>query len=150
MEDCCVSLYTSFQPNNYVFPGGMIDKADFSTEWMDLYQQSFTQLGKGFSALLDMKGPRPPMFQKSQSDVPTEIALRICAIRETFEESGVLLLKRLGEERNATNCTFANTTELLPVPELQSWREQVHHNASNFLVMCRLDKWFLAFIGRVQ
>ena len=119
-----------------MFPGGVLDKADTSTEWLELYQQSFAQLGKsGFSTILDMKGPRPPIFQKSHNGMPSELALRICVIRETFEESGVLLLKSFATSSSQlmSGCGTA----------LQGWRERIHDDASKFLLMCR---WVLGAI----
>ena len=82
-----------------------------------------------------MKGPRPPIFQKSHNGMPSELALRICVIRETFEESGVLLLK-----------SFATTSSQLMSgcgTALQGWRERIHDDASKFLLMCR---WVLGAI----
>ena len=48
---------------------------------------------------------RSPMFvpdDRSTTGIPKEVAYRICAIRETFEESGVLILRgRLNVAENA-------------------------------------------------
>lgn len=113
----------------YVFPGGVIDKADFSNDWLDLFKQSFTKFGKNFTSLVDIQGPRPPVLKKSApTDVPSEIALRICAIRETFEESGVLLLKSFSSDKRQSNLNIDN---------IQSWRKEVHADASKFFTMCR-------------
>ena len=117
----------------YVFPGGVIDKGDFSNQWMDLFGASFKKVGKDFSSLLNIKGPRPPIFRKSASTVPSEVAFRICAIRETFEESGILLLKDASQPQQ----TATNVSGKLTNIELLEWQKQVHNDASNFLVMCR-------------
>ncbi len=61
------------------------------------------------------------------------IAFRICALRETFEESGVLL-----------SSTPLSASE----SELASWRPRVHEDPANFLRMCHAlgacpDVWAL-------
>lgn len=117
-----------FQPSTYVFPGGVIEtKADFSNEWMELFKQSFAKFGKDFTSLVNIQGPRPPLLKKSITDIPSEVAFRICAIRETFEESGILLLKRLTDEQQSH----------LNVDEIQNWRKQIYADATKFLTMCR-------------
>lgn len=53
------------------------------------------------------------------------LTYKICAIRETFEESGLLL------------CTNANN---VPKQELNAWRNRVHDDATQFKVMCEQYK----------
>ncbi len=64
--------HASFAPGSLVFPGGSVDEADRDPAWADLSQ------------LPDDAGfdPRAPL------------AIRIAGIRETFEESGILLARR--------------------------------------------------------
>lgn len=119
---------SAFMPNKYVFPGGVIEeKADYSNDWMQLFKRSFSKFDKDFAPLVNVQGPRPPLIKKSTTDIPSEVALRICAIRETFEESGVLLLRSLTDKHESN----------LDVQEIQYWRKQVYTNASNFFIMCR-------------
>lgn len=113
----------------YVFPGGVIDKADFSNDWMELFKESFTKFGTNFTSFVDIQGPRPPVVKKSRpTGLPSDIALRICAIRETFEESGVLLLKSFSSDKQYEN---------LDIDNVQNWRKEVHADASVFFTMCR-------------
>ena len=112
----------------YVFPGGIIEKhADFSNEWMELFKQSFNKFGKDFTSLVNIQGSRPPSLKKSTTDIPSEVAFRICAIRETFEESGILLLKGITDTHRSD----------LSTDDIQSWRKDVHGDANKFLTMCR-------------
>lgn len=62
-----------FAPGAYVFPGGSVDPADYDAE-------------------LDWRGPSPAEFG-ARLGAPAEVAraLVCAAVRETFEESGVLL-----------------------------------------------------------
>ena len=117
-----------FQPSTYVFPGGIIEKkADFSSDWMELFKKSFTKFGRDFESLVNIQGPRPPVLKKSTTDIPSEVAFRICAIRETFEESGILLLKSFTDEQQSH----------LSMDEIKSWRKEVYADATKFFTMCR-------------
>lgn len=123
---------SAFMPSMYVFPGGVIDKADFSNDWMELFKESFTKFGTNFTSLVDIQGPRPPVVKTSRpTGLPSDIALRICAIRETFEESGVLLLKSFSSDKQCEN---------LDIDNVQNWRKEVHADASMFFTMCRKFK----------
>ena len=122
------AIFFLLQPSTYVFPGGLIEKhADFSNDWMELFKQSFAKFGTDFTTLVNIQGPRPPVLKKSTTDIPSEVAFRICAIRETFEESGILLLKNLSSKHQSR----------LSLYEVQIWRKKVYADASNFLNMCR-------------
>jgi len=106
----------------------LIEKhVDFSNDWMELFKQSFAKFGTDFTTLVNIQGPRPPVLKKSTTDIPSEVAFRICAIRETFEESGILLLKNLSSKHQS--C--------LSFDEVPIWRKKVYADASNFLNMCR-------------
>ena len=112
----------------YVFPGGLIEKhADFSNDWMELFKQSFVKFGTDFTTLVNIKGPRPPVLKKSTTDIPSEVAFRICAIRETFEESGVLLLKSFSDVHQGE----------ISMDIIQNWKKRVHQDPNEFLVLCR-------------
>lgn len=131
---------SSTKPGNYVFPGGMIDNADYDGHWMDLYHKAFKAFSCDFTSLSDIKGPRPPIFKKSHTSVPSEVAFRICAIRETFEESGVLLLKKLpgsraGQPQVPSGCV--SVEENLSTQEISQWRTDVHKNPTRFIELCR-------------
>ncbi|KAL1924199.1 uncharacterized protein VTP21DRAFT_7234 [Calcarisporiella thermophila] len=73
--------------NASVFPGGIVDSADEDTTWQEMYPH-----------LNNKKGL---------------LSHRICAIRETFEESGVLLVENHGAG--------------LTLQELEKWRKIVSY-----------------------
>ena len=146
----------------HVFPGGTIDKADFSPSWLELFTD--TGITRDFGALTSIKGPRPPMLVANHhSPVPNDIAFRICAIREAFEESGVLLVKKISqdsvkERRVPGEALYAPGEKVpygsvlsddLPKDIQQSWRHRVHEDASQFVALCKElkcvpDVWALA------
>ena len=66
------------------FPGGQLDRSDLSAEWASYLSSSIS---------LDR-------FRKKTADIYADIdhpypglVFRLCAIRETFEETGLLLAK---------------------------------------------------------
>ena len=111
-----------------MFPGGTTEKkADFTNDWMELFEQSFAKFGRDFTSLVNIQGPRPPSMKQSTTDIPSEVAFRICAIRETFEESGILLLKSFKDTQKSS----------LNMDAIQSWRKEIHADAFKFITMCR-------------
>lgn len=118
---------SSYLANAFCFPGGHIEVADFGAEWWAV----FAKLGhsrdsvRGITA--NIEKPRPAIFaeplvlNKLDADaradaLPADIALRIAAIRETFEETGVLLVR--GQQ---------------PDISLKEWQQRVHDDATQFV-----------------
>lgn len=61
------SKQTSFMPNGYVFPGGVIEKSDNSTDWMELYK-TFGETSDRLDEITSIKGQRPLIFQRKEDD----------------------------------------------------------------------------------
>ncbi|KAH9515499.1 Nucleoside diphosphate-linked moiety X motif 19, mitochondrial [Bulinus truncatus] len=128
-----------FMPESFVFPGGMIDANDFSDEWLDVIgctQQVINHFSNG--------GKGPPIFSRARNtNLPSEIGLRITAIRETFEESGVLLARPVSDIRHMADiCSPVNhpicSTSCNISPERNIvWRNRVIADPSQFLPMCK-------------
>lgn len=132
-------------PGVSVFPGGVVDDADFSQNWLELFKHIGIQKEEDFG-WDHMKGkPRagPIAAPREEGLLPNDVAFRICAIRETFEESGVLLAGRPTEVMQSLflrrEKTFAPAsvfsgfaTEEVGV----EWQQRVHKDASQFRVMC--------------
>lgn len=66
-------------------------------------------------------------FNYEKSHVVPDIAFRICAVREAFEECGVMLLK----PNEGRKVSAVGNRETL------AWRKKVHGNASAFLDLCK-------------
>ncbi|XP_060066172.1 acyl-coenzyme A diphosphatase NUDT19-like [Ylistrum balloti] len=135
------SSKSKFMPKLYVFPGGVAQDVDFSKEWIDVFRGC--QIDSLFE-FLKRGGTGPYMFSRRRNaefeHIPSELAFRICAIRETFEESGVLLV------RNNVDLTKSNSLETGPIygnisslseSVIQSWRKRVNKDATEFLIMCQ-------------
>lgn len=139
------SNLSSFMASAYVFPGGHVELSDYSSKWWNLFERlGFKRENLTREIESRVSGPRPSMIQKPNIllDVDNEtqignllipdIALRIAAIRETFEETGVaLLISPNGGNRQENE--IGNT---LNNEDLVKWRQKVRENGSAFLDLC--------------
>uniref|UniRef100_G3UD64 Acyl-coenzyme A diphosphatase NUDT19 n=1 Tax=Loxodonta africana TaxID=9785 RepID=G3UD64_LOXAF len=121
----------SFLPQAHVFPGGVLDAADSSADWRRLFEPHHGPPRFGLSpasppraAFPAPPGDGPDATGSDSAALPDDVALRICAIREAFEEAGVLLQ---GPE---PCCALA------PLPDLDAWRARVRSDARHFLHLC--------------
>lgn len=80
-------------PNTYVFPGGVTDPSDADLKWHNLYS-AFGFDTNSLTSLSINTSNRPQIFKRRPNELPKEVSLRITAIRETFEECGILLCKQ--------------------------------------------------------
>ena len=69
-------------------------------------------------------------------DIPAEVAYRICAIRELFEETGVLLAYKKSNLNHGSATAYGSMLTLHDDIACK-WRKIVHDNALNFIEMCR-------------
>ncbi|MGH2783841.1 MAG: NUDIX hydrolase [Actinomycetota bacterium] len=121
-------LKSDFAGGAYVFPGGTVDARD-----LDAHAAGF------------LDGPSPAEAT-SHIDAPAATALGfyLCAIRETFEEAGVLLARRHGEPvrfdddgeeerfgvyRDAFNARGGSLAELATEEELRYSGDLLHYYA---------------------
>ncbi|XP_013393579.1 nucleoside diphosphate-linked moiety X motif 19 isoform X1 [Lingula anatina] len=135
------SSKSKFMPSAHVFPGGVLDPADYSEEWMEVFQAA------GFTtstAILEHSAAvRPPLYKNNYgSIIPNEVALRICAIRETFEESGILVVKNYEDIFSSPHIELAKTirnisSDVAQVSVLEYWQRKVDDSAQNFIGMCK-------------
>lgn len=103
-----------------------------------------------FSQLDNIKNPflsliedhKLPLYSEVPSDSPIigEAAFRICAIREMFEEAGVLLVRDKNDVPPLLDLMpggFSPAIKVLPDSMREHWRKRVHNNAMEFLTLCR-------------
>lgn len=135
---------SSFMPSTFVFPGGRVELSDFDAKWYSLYGK-LTGLQQGpldESIAQKITGPRPPivtsplsardLISSGATILNPEIALRITAIRETFEEAGILLLT--SPEELHKNDSYAPVE--LSAADLSSWQLRVRNDGSSFYDLC--------------
>eukprot|EP00106_Octopus_bimaculoides_P014192 XP_014781634.1 PREDICTED: nucleoside diphosphate-linked moiety X motif 19, mitochondrial-like isoform X1 [Octopus bimaculoides] len=166
-------------PKAHVFPGGAAEEADFSAQWLDVLSMGSRKPGeeqtpegqmvnlfknnrrkngvgddkcsKNNSGTPMYRRPRLPEF----SAIPSEVAFRITAIREIFEEIGVLFARKAeenktDEDKNESlmqNHDTRNGQPLrrrcipkichLPLDLSEFWRQSVVEDPENLLSMCK-------------
>ncbi|XP_041376291.1 nucleoside diphosphate-linked moiety X motif 19-like [Gigantopelta aegis] len=141
------SSKSSFMPNAYVFPGGVADDADFSEEWHDVFRVVGKEKTSALFEFVRRGSPACPIFTRVRdsrfSTIPAEIALRICAIRETFEESGVLLVRQISDlKMMSSEASFGTRGPLwgsvcTDSTIIERWRREVDEDATKFVKMCK-------------
>ena len=123
----------------YVFPGGVLDKADYSPSWSSI----FSDYRQPFASILSLRDSGLPIYKAvplDGSSFPGEVAFRICAIRELFEEAGILLARHKSEVDSVLNVVPGSvppSISNLPKSSLEEWRSRVHSDANQFIAMCR-------------
>ena len=127
-----------YQANTHVFPGGVLDEADYSPRWLHL----FTEQESPFSIIASPKPNALPIYGSVPQDglIVGEVAFRICAIREFFEEAGILLARDKSEVASKVGMvpgSFGPAIKELPQAKMKEWRTKVHNDAHEFISMCR-------------
>lgn len=124
---------SKFMPNAYVFPGGVTSPSDADLKWHNLYS-SFGFDTNSFTSLSPNTSNRPQIFKFRPNELPKEVSLRITAIRETFEECGILLCKQSREDKREDFgwAQYMNISE----NELYNWQTRVHNDAREFYTLC--------------
>lgn len=139
------SAKSKFMPNVYVFPGGVADDSDFSAQWLSVFNKLGQNVCKRiFEDVTVDPSKAAPMFTRERSPaytaIPSEVAFRICAIRETFEESGVLLAQPANQ--SIASSIYSQNRVLSPallhedVNVINNWRQRVNKDPTEFLKMC--------------
>lgn len=118
--------------------GGVIHPADADLKWQNLFR-TFGFDTNSFNSLFPNTNLRPQIFQSKSNELPKEISLRITAIRETFEECGILLCKQVKRDG-----ILSNWAHVLSIPEedVQNWQTKVHDDATEFYTMCEKLKCY--------
>ncbi|XP_034474673.1 nucleoside diphosphate-linked moiety X motif 19 isoform X2 [Drosophila innubila] len=137
---------TAIAPNHSVFPGGLLDtEGDESVAWLE-YLDHFGVPEEQLRRLVLVNDQRPALlapqgtgcydrFFKRSKIWAREITLRLTALRECFEEVGILLC------RNREQLTELDGDDL-PAHfqqnfDRETWQRRVHKKPSDFLELCR-------------
>ena len=126
------SQKSKFLPERIVFPGGVISHADFDPRWHDLFKKVTGQGLFNPGSLFVDRNYKTEMFhvERPQSLLPPQIAFRLCAIRETFEECGILLVTKKSVSKALV------TAETKYTLNLANWRRRVNKDAGQLLELC--------------
>lgn len=130
---------SSFMPRTYVFPGGATHPSDADLKWHQLYR-TFGFDNNSFNSLFPNTDLRPQIFQSKSDELPKEISLRITAIRETFEECGILFCKQI--KKDGIDSHWAQSLSTISEEEIEDWQSKVHADAAKFYTMCEKLKCY--------
>lgn len=152
LDDCDYRLLmakrsgkSSFLANAFVFPGGYVELADFSPKWWSVFQSAGMSRRELAEFGSKIAGPRPPIFTEpgilmqeeylSNDIIPPDVAFRITAIRETFEETGILLLNRAPSVNGSKTAAFL-AEDLFAKVNIPEWKKKIHNNPIEFVDFC--------------
>lgn len=125
---------TSFMPNSICFPGGGVDKTDENKNWLNHFNKfgvSAERLKKDFCTYDSEKSF---IFKNNdESRLQRDISLRLTAIREAFEELGVVLTMKNLESISAHS---PYSKSLKDSSNISEWQHKIHNRQSNFLAFC--------------
>ncbi|EDW03195.1 nucleoside diphosphate-linked moiety X motif 19 [Drosophila grimshawi] len=118
---------SSFMPDSSVFPGGVCDAEDSSPAWL----KHFQRYDIGAAKLRELCPIASSLTDSSKETLNSAISLRLSALRETFEEMGILLCR----DRKTLTSTdgYAQFNEQF---DRKHWQHEVHNNPSKFLALC--------------
>jgi len=130
-------------PNTHVFPGGVLDKHDTAVGWPRVID---TIDSKDYKRAATVPDDATDFERLSLVEHPS---YRICAVRELFEETGVLLAatKKTQTRRPAASGPDPRHISCLDVNFAKSpseWKQLqgfVHDDASKFIEVCREREW---------
>lgn len=147
--------------NILCFPGGNVCSADSNPKWIERFG-----MGTGFDmskgiTFISRNGENPQIYNVARrkniqhigdmidvnqiNRVPKSVELRVTAIRETFEETGILLCKisdvkdygkKLGVESVRGVGYDANVLTFEDPEELKDWQRKIRKDPSQFMKMC--------------
>ncbi|KAM4614265.1 acyl-coenzyme A diphosphatase NUDT19 isoform 1-T2 [Discoglossus pictus] len=133
------SQNSGFMANAFVFPGGLVEPSDFSNDWIKVFERYSQRPNFGLGVVKQDPSIRSPMFVKDRREfgsmIPGDVAFRICAIRETFEESGILLV--VPEDTNMDDKQSLAEAYSQDEDALKKWRLECQKNPYQFIQMCR-------------
>lgn len=124
---------TSFMPNSICFPGGGIDKTDESKDWINF-------LKKHKIPIDDLRpkvgSKRPFIFGHREGSLDREVSLRLTAIRETFEELGVVLCRNESDEPTSPFSSYHHSKDC----DIPIWQNKIHDHEDSMLSFCEQSK----------
>ena len=149
----------SFAKCHHVFPGGLLDKSDTQDYWISNVsrflgnQKTSETLATLQSSACCNEVRAPPTFarlrQESEAtgvfNLPAEVAFKICSLRETFEESGVLLARHVSDSSYKERVLDTGGNRQAPfaqpfaltMSDRDYWMEKVRGDAAEFFTMCQ-------------
>ncbi|CAB3241100.1 unnamed protein product [Arctia plantaginis] len=120
--------------NSVVFPGGVTEPIDGSQRWLTLLS-TFGYSKRDFESFHHPGGPITPIFQ--EDPIQRHIQLRITAIRETFEELGLLICSRKHKKHR-----IGQWADVIEDIDVAYWQNRIHKNPEDLLLLCEEQKCY--------
>ncbi|XP_075150245.1 acyl-coenzyme A diphosphatase NUDT19-like [Haematobia irritans] len=136
----------TFMPNSAVFPGGVFEEPADETP---LWRKHFENMGvskQQLALLTEGTAKKSNIYKNENPDaIEREISLRIAAIREAFEELGVIFCRDSKSLKDGAGEGYGNFKEDF---DRHHWQKLVHKDANQFLNLCQTleivpDLWSL-------
>lgn len=124
---------TSFMPNSICFPGGGIDKSDESKDWISFIKKNNMQHEPLKRNSLEYGIQKPFIFKNRDTAtcIDRDLSLRLTAIRETFEELGVVLCR----DKSTDNSPFSEFFHSKDC-DIVEWQNKIHNHKETLLGFC--------------
>jgi nucleoside diphosphate-linked moiety X motif protein 19 len=120
---------TSFYANSLAFPGGSLDKSDESLSWVNFFKHHklpSEQLRRNPMA------KKPFIYDPQNNKLEREISLRLAAIRETFEELGIVLCCKPDEVPKSVFSTYHHAKDF----DIPLWQNKIHDHHETLMSFC--------------
>jgi nucleoside diphosphate-linked moiety X motif protein 19 len=144
---------SSVNPSGTVFPGGALSPVDSSPKWAELYKKVLPEIDLSKLQFMSKTAHIPPIYESDSSveasGLSKQVIFRLTAIRETFEEVGILLTKRAANVRSegTSSSESVDKSELASAPNVEfdelrdrknvtAWQKRVQRNPDEFLRLC--------------
>lgn len=125
------------QPRMCVFPGGTFSAADSVKEWVTLFTNFGVNPSLFPNSIRINNAPNFPILDNKQEELPRWLSLRITAIRETFEECGILLCKKNQVDEHTSKEDHSTSTSHFEIDNIDSWRSKVLSDPFQFIALCK-------------
>jgi len=120
---------TSFMPNSICFPGGAMDPTDEERAWTSFFKNHKIPSEE----LRRAAGIKQPfIFDTPEGKLEREYSLRLTAIRETFEELGVVICRDPSDPSTSPFSSYIHTKDC----DIPVWQKKIHSHEESLHSFC--------------
>lgn len=116
-------------PNSICFPGGATDKTDESKDWINFLKNHKVPIG---DLRPKPERKRPFIYDHREGLLDRETSLRITAIRETFEELGIVFCRNPSGAPTSPFSSFYHAKDC----NIVDWQHKIHDHKDSLMGFC--------------